>query len=108
MTFQDSIRTCYQKYAEFTGTASRPEYWWFFLFNLVGSLLLMALSFKLAMVFSLANMVPALAAAVRRMRDTGREPLLLLIALVPIVGGIVVTVLLAMPGARSVTAGSVN
>lgn len=98
MTFQDAIRTCYQKYAEFTGTAMRPEYWWFFLYQLLGSLALMTLSFRLAMLFSLANMLPSIAAAVRRMRDTGRDPLFLLIALVPFVGGIVVLVLLAMPG----------
>ncbi|HKQ97627.1 MAG TPA: DUF805 domain-containing protein, partial [Candidatus Polarisedimenticolia bacterium] len=32
MTFQESIRVCMTKYADFNGTASRPEYWWFFLF----------------------------------------------------------------------------
>lgn len=98
MTFQDAIRTCYNKYADFNGTASRPEYWWFFLYNVLGSLALMVLSFKLAMLFSLANLLPSLAVAARRLQDTGRSPLLLLIALVPFVGGIVLLVLLALPG----------
>ena len=31
MGFGDAIRTCFQKYVEFKGRASRPEYWWFFL-----------------------------------------------------------------------------
>jgi uncharacterized membrane protein YhaH (DUF805 family) len=32
MTFQESIRTCFAKYADFSGRASRSEYWWFALF----------------------------------------------------------------------------
>ena len=35
MTFQQSIQTCLNKYADFNGKASRPEYWWFFLFTLI-------------------------------------------------------------------------
>jgi hypothetical protein len=29
MTFQESIRVCFSRYADFHGTASRSEYWWF-------------------------------------------------------------------------------
>ena len=35
MTFQESIRVCFSKYADFSGRATRSEYWWFFLFILV-------------------------------------------------------------------------
>lgn len=98
MTFQDAIRTGFNKYAEFTGTASRPEYWWFFLFLVLGSLVAMALSFSLSIVFSLATIVPALAAATRRLHDTGRSGWWQLIALVPLVGCIVLIVLLAQEG----------
>ncbi|PKM03872.1 MAG: DUF805 domain-containing protein [Gammaproteobacteria bacterium HGW-Gammaproteobacteria-6] len=98
MTFQDSIRIGFSKYADFTGTASRPEYWWFFLFLVLGSLVAMALSFWLSMVFSLATIVPSLAAATRRLHDTGRSGWWLLISLVPLVGGIVLIVLLAQEG----------
>lgn len=98
MTFQDAIRTGFNKYAEFTGTASRPEYWWFFLFLVLGSLVAMALSFSLSIVFSLATIVPALAAATRLLHDTGRSGWWQLIALVPLVGSIVLIVLLAQEG----------
>ena len=37
MTFAQAVRTCFAKYATFSGRASRPEYWWFFLFLLLGS-----------------------------------------------------------------------
>lgn len=33
MTFFESIKTVFRKYAEFGGRASRPEFWWFALFS---------------------------------------------------------------------------
>lgn len=37
MTFGAAITTVFRKYADFTGTASRAEFWWFALFStLVG------------------------------------------------------------------------
>lgn len=33
MTFFDAIKTVFRKYAEFGGRATRPEFWWFALFN---------------------------------------------------------------------------
>ncbi len=33
MTFFESIKTVFRKYAEFEGRASRPEFWWFALFS---------------------------------------------------------------------------
>ena len=32
MNFQEAIRICFSKYADFNGRATRPEYWWFVLF----------------------------------------------------------------------------
>lgn len=32
MKFSESINTCFSKYATFSGTATRSEYWWFYLF----------------------------------------------------------------------------
>ena len=31
LSFSEAIKTCFQKYAEFRGRASRPEFWWFVL-----------------------------------------------------------------------------
>lgn len=108
MTFQDSIRIGFSKYADFTGTASRTEYWWFFLFLVIGSLVAMALSFWLSMVFSLATIVPSLAAATRRLHDTGRSGWWLLLSLVPLLGGIVLIVLLAQEGTGTSPARAVD
>lgn len=34
-TFTGAIKTCFTKYADFSGRASRAEYWWFALFNII-------------------------------------------------------------------------
>ena len=39
MTFSDAIRTCFSKFFTFSGRASRPEYWFFFLFIVIWSVI---------------------------------------------------------------------
>ena len=106
MTFGESISTCFSKYADFNGRASRSEYWWFALF--VGviylPLLLIAAATEMtalmvvAIIFVLACFLPQLAAAVRRLHDTGKSGAAYLISLVPFVGGIILIVWLATEG----------
>ena len=97
MTFQDSLRICFSKYVDFTGRASRPEYWWFALFVFVVSIVLSQISRPLGSLFALAVLLPSLAAAARRLHDTARSGWWLLIALIPFVGSIILIVLLAQP-----------
>jgi uncharacterized membrane protein YhaH (DUF805 family) len=104
MGFGDAVRTCFQKYAEFKGRASRPEYWWFFLsyviVYIVGALIVGAvrgLAFLLWIIL-IAYFIPLLAAAVRRLHDTGRSGWWYLIGLIPLVGFIILIVLLAGEG----------
>jgi uncharacterized membrane protein YhaH (DUF805 family) len=98
MTFQDSIRVCFKKYADFTGRAGRPEYWWFILFIVIASLAASMISDVLGAVFSLATLLPSIAAATRRLHDTNRSGWWQLICLVPVVGLIVLIVFLAQEG----------
>ena len=37
MTFTQSVRTCFRKYVTFSGRATRPEYWYFVLFIILGT-----------------------------------------------------------------------
>ena len=86
MTFQQSIQTCLNKYADFNGKASRPEYWWFFLFTLIVGVItgiLDAVIFSgftetvgtgsLRLLFNVAIIVPGLAVGARRLHDTNRS-----------------------------------
>ena len=109
MGFGDAVKTCFSKYAEFKGRAARPEYWWFFLSYVIVYFVLLILAsaarglFVLVWLSALAYFLPLLAAAVRRLHDTGRSGWWYLIGLVPFVGFIILIVFLAgegQPGAN--------
>lgn len=89
MTFQEAIKICFQKYADFNGRAKRPEFWWFVLFTFLASLILGIVSSMLSGLFSLAVIVPSLAVGARRLHDIGRSGWWQLIWLVPIIGWII-------------------
>ncbi len=73
MNFMDAVKTCFTKYADFSGRASLPEYWWFFLFLIVASLIMSSISAMLANIFSLATFVPMIAVTARRLHDTNKS-----------------------------------
>jgi len=98
MTFQESIKVCFSKYADFTGRASRSEYWWFMLFLILVSLAASMISPMLSGLFSLGTLLPALAAATRRLHDTNRSGWWQLIAFVPVIGLIVMLIFFAQEG----------
>ena len=107
MTFQESVKVCFAKYADFTGRVSRSEYWWFFLFILLVSAATSLFSNTLSALFSLATLVPSIAAAARRLHDTNRSGWWQLIVLVPVVGLIVLIVFLAQEGREETPAATV-
>jgi uncharacterized membrane protein YhaH (DUF805 family) len=37
MTFTDAVQTCFRKYADFNGRATRSELWWWVLFLVLAS-----------------------------------------------------------------------
>jgi len=94
MNFPTAIKTCYGKYATFSGRASRSEYWFFLLFLYVAifALAIVSAVFSgpdigtesspggsaaiglvgvLAMIMLLGSFLPLLAVSVRRIHDTG-------------------------------------
>lgn len=103
MDFTTAIRTCLTKYADFSGRARRSEFWYFFLFNVVVSLVANVVDNILGTdlgggtgilggLAALALVVPYLAVAVRRLHDTSRSGWLILIGLIPLVGWIILIV----------------
>ena len=95
MTFQESIQVCFKKYADFTGRASRSEFWWFMLFLVLVSAGTSMINQVVSGLFSLATLVPSVAAAARRLHDTNRSGWLQLLWIVPVIGWIIVIVFLA-------------
>ena len=106
MTFQDSVKVCFSKYADFEGRASRPEYWWFFLFILLVSAATAMVGPVVSGLFQLATLLPALAAGARRLHDTNRSGWWQLIVFVPLVGFIVLIYFLAQPSKSETSASS--
>jgi uncharacterized membrane protein YhaH (DUF805 family) len=103
MGFSDAVKTCFNKYADFTGRAGRPEYWWFVLSYVIVYIVVAIIGSAikaswLAWIPLLAYIIPLLAAAVRRFHDTGRSGWWYFIWLVPLVGPIIAIVFLASQG----------
>jgi uncharacterized membrane protein YhaH (DUF805 family) len=95
MNFQEAVKTCFFKYADFNGRASRSEYWWFALFIVIGNLVSTVVGHSLPLLFGLATLLPSIAAAARRLHDTNRSGWMQLIAVFPVLGWLVVIYLLA-------------
>ena len=96
MTFTESIKTCFTKYAGFSGRASRSEYWWFFLFIILAGIGCSLINRHLATLFYLATLLPSIAAATRRLHDTDRSGWFQLIVFIPVIGWFILLVLLAL------------
>lgn len=98
MTFFESIRICLTtKYADFTGTASRAEFWWFALFITLVSAALVTMSEIAGNIFMIAMLLPFLAAGTRRLRDSNQNVWWQLFLLVPLAGIITLGFMWAQP-----------
>lgn len=91
--FFDAYKLAFRKYAEFSGRASRAEYWYFFLANFLVILLLGAIEGALgiasetdggvlASMYNLVIFIPMISAGVRRLHDVGSSGWWLLFPLV--------------------------
>lgn len=93
-----------KNYAVFQGRAQRAEYWFFVLFNSIAGIIMMTLDNVAGLapaeggigplygLYSLAMLIPSLAVAARRLHDTGRSGWMMLLALIPCVGAILLLV----------------
>ena len=81
MNFKNAIKTCLKdKYANFKGRASRSEFWFFYLFILIGyaiSFIFITISlnffFTVFGILVLGVVIPSFAVAVRRLHDVNKS-----------------------------------
>jgi len=90
MGLVESIESAFKKYIVWEGRASRSEFWWFYLFYMVGSLVtsLVDLIYGVPILntlFMLATIIPFLSLFIRRLHDTGHSGWWYWISLMPIV-----------------------
>lgn len=98
MDFGQAIKTCFNKYATFSGRAGRPEFWWFFLFQVV---VLVVASMVGEIVYGLATLallLPALAVGARRLHDVRKSAWFLLLGFIPVLGFLILVYWCAQPG----------
>ena len=94
MDFKTAVMTCLKlKYMDFSGRAQRSEYWFYCLFafivGIVGSVIDGVLgTFFVGLIFNLALLLPGLGVSVRRLHDLEKSGWWLLIALIPVIGGL--------------------
>ena len=84
MDFGTSIKTCFSKYADFSGRASRSEFWWFVLFGVIGGIVTVVIDVMILgystevygpinIIFTVITFLPYLAVGARRLHDINRS-----------------------------------
>ena len=113
----EAFTTAWRKSFTYGGKATRAEYWWFYLVNLIsifGVYVLMVLAAanglvyieglqffsSLILIYVLASTFPNLSIVVRRLRDIGKRWTWIFITLVPFIGGIWFIVLMCQPSGK--------
>ncbi|MCB1171245.1 MAG: DUF805 domain-containing protein [Leptospiraceae bacterium] len=102
-----------KQYVDFNGRARRKEYWMFYLFNMIFSVVAATLDNMLGLTFVegvpygflylayiLAVMLPALGVTIRRLHDTGKSGWMFLVVFIPLAGPIWLLVLMVLEGTQ--------
>lgn len=103
-----------QNYCNFTGRASRSEYWWWVLFMailgfVIGFLLgiIGASATTVQVIQSLVSLIfllPGLGVAIRRLHDINKSGWWLFLALIPLVGAIILIIWFCKPSDPGINA----
>ncbi|MCB5274250.1 Inner membrane protein YhaI [Arthrobacter sp. SO5] len=117
-SFQQAVQRFFKKYTTFSGRASRSEYWWWALVSFAVSIVINVLTSTgmttaasgatalgpgavvgliLGVIWVLATIVPSLALLARRLHDVNLSAWLILVVLVPFLGGLALLVMTILP-----------
>ena len=91
VTFGEAIKLFFVNYVNFTGRATKSEYWWAFLFNFLVSLCTAWIP-VVGSLISLGLFIPGLALGIRRLHDTGKAWYYMFMGLIPLAGFIILIV----------------
>ena len=118
----NAYKSFFKGYVDFAGRSTRSEYWWVWLGNMIlyipffsaygnalansrneSALITLGFTAIIYFIFGLAIFLPSLALTVRRLRDAGFHWALIFVTFIPMVGGIALMILLAMPTKEEAT-----
>ncbi|HWT21284.1 MAG TPA: DUF805 domain-containing protein [Variovorax sp.] len=85
MDFQTAVKTCFSKYTDFSGRASRSEYWWFVLAEIIVLIVASLIHQYVYVIAALGFLLPGLAVGARRLHDIGKSGWFQLLMLIPLV-----------------------
>lgn len=108
MTFTDSIRTCYKKSFSIKGCASRSEYWWFWLYQMLMYIVIALLGAALtsgdgdsasavvaiAIIFVLINFPANFCVTIRRLHDQDLSGWTMFLVLIPYIGSLILFIIM--------------
>ena len=97
------LKAVKENYANFHGRATRQEYWMFFLFNIIFSIVAVFIDVLLGLgiitiLYILGVLIPGFAVAIRRLHDGGKSGWYLVINFIPLIGGIWFFILMISAG----------
>lgn len=105
-------KRAFKKSFDVEGRDNRPQYWYFYLYNLIVIIfiyiidLIIYANFSVSLLidtylinlYYLIILIPAFSVAIRRLHDIGKSSLWLLIGLIPVIGQIWLIILFATKG----------
>lgn len=85
--FTSAVASALRNYTNFRGLATRAQYWWFVLFQVIGSIIFTTTHLQpLGALWTLGLLIPSLSCGVRRHHDAGRSGWWLLTSIIPVWG----------------------
>ncbi len=106
VSFPTAVRNGFKKAFDFSGRATRAEFWWWQLFYVLALTIFSVLVVLLGedaiiyciSIFGIATIIPTLSLNVRRLHDCGLSAWGLLLGLIPYIGGLTLFVILGFFG----------
>lgn len=97
-----------KEYVVLEGRAQRQEYWYFILFNLLITFILVGFDILIGQfneltglgllsgIYTMLVLLPGISVTVRRLHDTGRSGWWALVGIIPLLGGLVLLIFMAL------------
>jgi uncharacterized membrane protein YhaH (DUF805 family) len=102
MDIKQAVITCLRdKYFDFNGRAGKPEFWWFFLAQVIAMIVASVISDMLYWLVALGLIAPGLGVGARRLHDTGKSGWFQLLGLIPLLGFLVLVYFWIQPSAAA-------